>query len=67
MLATLMLAAALSNPWLANGDFEQIEGGASANWQVTAKNATVAPDRVRGKWYHFICDVKTGRFDKIHL
>lgn len=67
MLKTLILVAALTNPWLENGDFEQIEGGAAAKWTVTAKDATVAPDRVRGKWYHFICDVKTGRFDKIHL
>ena len=50
-----------------NGEFEEVEGKALARWEVRATGATVGADRVRGKWYHFICDVKTGRFDKIHL
>ena len=68
LLVPTLCMSAMAQAWLANGDFEEVQNDACVNWQVrSAGAATVGPDRVRGKWYHFVCDVKTGRFDKIHL
>ena len=52
---------------LENGDFETVRDGALAAWKVTAHDAVVRPERIKGEWCHFVCDVKPGRFDKIHL
>jgi len=64
--AVIALIAA-SSAALENGDFETVLKGKLAGWDVRADNAAVAPERIKGKWYHFVCDVKPGRFDKIHL
>ena len=60
--ASLCSAAALED-----GAFEVVADGTFTHWQVAAQGATVGPDRVRGKWYRFICDVTPGRFDRITL
>lgn len=67
LLLLLLATTPASGGALRNGDFEVLADGAPAHWEVAARAATVGPDRVRGKWYHFVCDVKTGRFDRITL
>lgn len=52
---------------LQNGGFENVAADGMPGWQVQAQQASVQADRIRGKWYHFVCDVKPGRFDRIHL
>ena len=64
-VCTILIAASAAA--LENGDFETVDKGKLAGWEVQEDNAAVTPERIRGKWYHFICDVKPGRFDKIHL
>ncbi|MFH0965765.1 MAG: glycoside hydrolase family 20 zincin-like fold domain-containing protein [Planctomycetota bacterium] len=70
LCAAILLLGALSAVGAAaleNGGFGEVRDGKLAGWDVRTQDAEVRPERIRGKWYHFICDVKPGRFDKIHL
>jgi len=67
----LMTSTADETAHLCTGDFEQVANGRWADWELTAQDARVDAEQVKGNWYHFVCDFKTeeafARFDQTHL
>gem|GEM_PF-3329099 len=66
IIAVFLSIRAAAAP-LQNGGFETVAAGAIPGWRIESEQAEVGTERIRGKWYHFVCDVKPGRFDRIHL